>query len=75
MKLMNAGIEQENVSVLGCLATTELTNSHGNVRYARHLEKGTDQHGRLQTLMLKEQVFLGMVVHVCDPSPWEMEGK
>lgn len=51
-------------------------NTHGNAWYARHLEKGTDQHGCLQMFtILEKQVFLGLVVPVCNPSVWEMEGK
>lgn len=42
------------------LAIAELMNSHGNVWYARHLGKGTNQHGRLQMLIvLEKQVLLG----------------
>lgn len=51
-------------------------NSHGNVWYARHLEKGTGQYGCLQMpIVPKKQVFLHMVIHVCNPGAWETEGK
>lgn len=55
----------------------ELMNSHGNVWHARHLETGTDQHGRLQMpTILDKQVLLGVMgVHACNPSTWEMEGQ
>lgn len=51
-------------------------NSHGEVCYARHLEKGMDLHGGLQLLtILEKRVLLGTVVQFGNSSIWEMEGK
>lgn len=58
------------------MAIAELMDSHGEMCYARHLEKGMDLHGGLQLLtILEKRVLLGMVVQFGNFSIWEMEGK
>lgn len=52
VKLVNVGVKY--ATVLGCSAIAELMNTHRNAWYARHLEKGTDQHGCLQMFTILE---------------------